>query len=231
MFKRTHHQRIANVLTQLNADLFRRYHCYFAGGTAITLRFGEYRESVDIDFMVSDPESYSELRHIAKEGFAGFFRSESAPLRDVGQVRIDQYGIRTRLAVEDSTIKFEIIREGRIIFDDPEISDQICGVSTATVKDLAASKLLANSDRWADAGVFNRDLIDLAMMDPDLNLLRHATDKAERAYGKSVKSDLGAAITRIQAKPEILDHCIVAMCIDVPKALLWQRIRKLRRIL
>jgi len=31
---------------------------------------------------------------------------------------------------------------------------------------MATSKLLANSDRWADEGVFNRDVIDLAMMQP-----------------------------------------------------------------
>ncbi|MBM3349738.1 MAG: nucleotidyl transferase AbiEii/AbiGii toxin family protein, partial [Betaproteobacteria bacterium] len=30
------------------------HQCFFGGGTAITLRHGEYRESVDIDFLISD---------------------------------------------------------------------------------------------------------------------------------------------------------------------------------
>ncbi len=50
MFNRPHHQRIAKVLGSLNADLLKQYNCLFAGGTAIALRYGEYRESVDIDF-------------------------------------------------------------------------------------------------------------------------------------------------------------------------------------
>ena len=50
MFERPHHQRIAQVLCALNAPLLRESNCLFGGGTAIALRFGEYRESVDIDF-------------------------------------------------------------------------------------------------------------------------------------------------------------------------------------
>ena len=62
MFERTHHQRIAQVLAALDGTLLRRYQCWFGGGTAISLRMGEYRESIDIDFLVSDPEGYRELR-------------------------------------------------------------------------------------------------------------------------------------------------------------------------
>ncbi|MCW2313780.1 nucleotidyl transferase AbiEii/AbiGii toxin family protein [Rhodoferax antarcticus] len=54
MFERPHHQRIAQVLYALDAQLLRDKHCLFGGGTAIALRYGEYRESVDIDFLVSD---------------------------------------------------------------------------------------------------------------------------------------------------------------------------------
>lgn len=59
MFERPHHQRIALILRALNAPLLRENHCLFGGGTAIALRYGEYRESVDIDFLVSDLTSYA----------------------------------------------------------------------------------------------------------------------------------------------------------------------------
>jgi hypothetical protein len=36
-------------------------------------------------------------------------------------------------------------------------------LSTLAPVDLAAEKLLANADRWADDAVFSRDVIDLAM--------------------------------------------------------------------
>ncbi|MBT3967023.1 MAG: nucleotidyl transferase AbiEii/AbiGii toxin family protein, partial [Gammaproteobacteria bacterium] len=50
MFKRLHHQHISQILEALNGPLLRENQCLFGGGTAIALRYGEYRESVDIDF-------------------------------------------------------------------------------------------------------------------------------------------------------------------------------------
>ena len=62
MFERAHHRRIGRVLESLDAALLRSYQCWFGGGTAIALRCGEFRESVDIDFLVSDPTGYRALR-------------------------------------------------------------------------------------------------------------------------------------------------------------------------
>lgn len=103
-------------------------------------------------------------------------------------------------------------------------------MSTLTRLDLATSKLLANSDRQADDGVFSRDVIDLAMMDLPLPLLRKALAKAETAYGASVPRDLGKAIDRIQNRAGWLERCMQAMAMQLPKALLWQKVRALRRI-
>lgn len=60
-FARPHHQRIASVLACLDAELLRGHRCYFGGETAIALQQGEFRESVDIDFLISDLESYRAL--------------------------------------------------------------------------------------------------------------------------------------------------------------------------
>ena len=54
MFFRPHQQQIAKVLELLDADLLKQHNCLFAWDTAIALRYGEYRESVDMDFLVSD---------------------------------------------------------------------------------------------------------------------------------------------------------------------------------
>ena len=50
------------MLQALDDAFLQRHHCYFGGGTAIVLRRGEYRESADIDFLVSDIAAYRELR-------------------------------------------------------------------------------------------------------------------------------------------------------------------------
>lgn len=233
MFERPHHLRIAQVLQSLDGQLLRDHHCLFGGGTAIALRYGEYRESVDVDFLLSGAASYRELRHLltGPAGLATIQRPGTAPLTQIRDVRADQYGIRTTLQVAGEPVKLEVVLEGRIELDAPGAGDEICGISTLTPLDMATSKLLANSDRWADDGVFSRDVIDLAMMKPPLGLLRAAVAKAEQAYGESVVRDLAKAIDKLQSRAGWLERCMQVMAMNLPKALIWQRIRALRRVL
>lgn len=233
MFKRPHHQRIAHVLASLNGPLLQQHGALFGGGTCIALRYGEYRESVDIDFLVSDAAGYRELRQLltGPNGLNALVHSNAQPLVVPREVKADQYGLRTQVNMDGHAIKLEIVRESRIGLDSPRAEDVICGIATLSVLDSAASKLLANSDRHADDGVFSRDLIDLAMMDLRLPLLRKALLKAEQAYGPSVERDLGKAIDRVQSRHGWLERCMQVMAINtVPKAVLWQKIRRLKQI-
>jgi hypothetical protein len=189
---------------------------------------------VGIDFLVSNLDSYRSLRQqlTGPQGLAALAREGSAqPWMQGREVRADQYGIRTMLRVDGQAIKFEIVLEARIELEAPGPSDLVCGIATLTPLDMATSKLLANSDRWSDDGVFSRDLIDLAMMNPPLALLRQAVAKAERAYGKSIVQDLDKAIRRVRERDGWLERCMQAMAMSVSKALLWQRIRALQRVL
>lgn len=231
-FERPHHQRIAHVLSALDGAALRQYGCLFGGGTCIALLYGEYRESVDIDFLVSDAAGYRALRQLltGPNGLATITRPQAMPLVALREIRADQYGIRTQVQMDGQAIKFEIVREARIALEPPGAGDAICGVSTLTRLDLAASKLLANSDRQADDGVFSRDVIDLAMMGLPLPTLRAALAKAEQAYGDSIARDLGKAIDRLQNREGWLERCMQAMAMQLPRAVLWQKVRALRRI-
>ena len=233
MFKRPHHQRIAQVLGALDGPLLRANGCLFGGGTVIALRYGEYRESADIDFMVSDVGGYRAMRLLltGPQGIAAIVRDGTGPLEQTREFRADQYGIRTQLRVAGQPVKLEIVLEGRIEFAIPGSGDEVCGIATLTPLDMAASKLLANSDRWNDDGVFNRDLIDLAMMGLPLSLLRKAVVKAEQAYGQSVLNDLAKAINRFQSRQGWAERCMQAVAMNCPKALLWQKVRALGRVL
>lgn len=119
--------------------------------------------------------------------------------------------------------------EARIALEPPGPGDRLCGVATLTLLDMAASKLLANADRWRDDSALSRDLIDLAMMAPPKKLLKQAIEKAKQAYGESIEGDLAKAIQDLRDRPHRLDHCMQAMKIAVPKAVLWARIRSLGR--
>jgi hypothetical protein len=229
MFNRPHHQRIAKVLESLDADLLKQHGCLFAGGTAIALRYGEYRESVDIDFLVSDLASYRHLRNLVREqGLQALMRSTDAGQLQTSDIRSDQYGIRTKVFVQGKPIKFEIVLEGRIALANPRKKDSIAGVATLTRLDMAASKLLANSDRGLDMGMHCRDVIDLAMLNLSKTEFFEAATKSKAAYGEAILIDLSKVIDRLGEANGLLERCMKAMDISVPRALLWQNISKVK---
>lgn len=209
----------------LDAPLLAEHNCWFGGGTAIVLANDEFRESVDIDFLVSDQHSYRALRQIVREQGLGALATRALALGRTPSV--DGYGIRTSVLVAGVAIKFEIIHEGRINLDTPSPEDQICGVRILTPTDQVASKLLANDDRWADTSTFSRDLIDLAMMKPDTTALKAGARKAVEAYGTTVGESLGKAVAFLRDRPQRLDESIRALRMDAPRAVVWQNIRDL----
>ncbi|MDB5828120.1 MAG: hypothetical protein JWQ73_2340 [Variovorax sp.] len=226
------------MLAALDAPLLKANGCLFGGGTAIALRYGEYRESVDIDFLVSDRAGYRNLRQLltGPDGLAAIVRPGTS-LLSLREVRADQYGLRTvvgltsDIAVEAGSasagIKFGIVLEARIELATPTEADTLCGVATLTPLDMIASKLLANADRWADDSVFSRDLIDLAMIHPGAKLLQQAKTKAMQAYGESIDIDLGRAVQKLLTRDGRLERCMQMMHMTVPPALLRQRIKAL----
>jgi hypothetical protein len=229
MFTRPHHQRIAKVLEALDTDLLKQHNCFFAGGTAIALGYGEYRESVDIDFLVSDLFSYRYLRNSVREqGLQALMKSTDASQLQTSDIRSDQYGIRTKVFVEGKPIKFEIVLEGRIGLTKPGKKDRILGVASLTKLDMAASKLLANSDRGLDMGMHCRDVIDLAMLNLSKSEFAEAAIKGEVAYGEAIFKDLAKVIDMLGEANGLLERCMKAMDVSVPRALLWQNISKLK---
>ena len=230
MFKRPHHQRIAHLLHALDGTVLRSHTCLFGGGTAIALKFGEYRESVDMDFMVSEITHYRTLRQMltGTDGVQPLFQKALSPVKQLREVRADQYGIRTLLTVDEQPIKFEIILEARIKLMPCKIEDDVCGVPSLSMLDMATCKLLANSDRWNDDSVFSRDVIDLAMMKPSHQLLKEAIEKAQGAYGDAIQNDLKKAITRLKTRESWLDRCMTAMNMTAPKALIWQNLKNIQ---
>ncbi|MCS5592507.1 MAG: nucleotidyl transferase AbiEii/AbiGii toxin family protein [Gammaproteobacteria bacterium] len=229
MFSRPHHQRIAKILESLDADLLKKHNCLFAGGTAIALRYGEYRESVDMDFLVSDLSSYRYLRNLVREqGLQALMRGTGAEQLQTTDIRSDQYGIRTKVFVQGKPIKFEIVLEGRIGLAEPGKKDSILGVATLTKLDMAASKLLANSDRGLDMGMHCRDVIDLAMLNLSKSEFAEATTNTKVAYGEAILKDLSKVIGILGEANGLLERCMKAMDVSVPRALLWQNISKVK---
>jgi hypothetical protein len=205
------------------------HQCFFGGGTAIALRYGEFRESIDIDFLISDIGLYGKVRNDIRD------HHDLSPLLLPGKtlelirdLRTDQYGIRTVIGIGEAKIKLEIISEGRISFDLPEPKEFIDGIPSLTRLDSIASKLLVNSDRYADDSVYSRDLIDLAMIKPTKKELHLAMEKAKKAYGDSIQRDLVRSIDYLFRREKRLDKCTDYLKIDLPVSVIYQKIQKLK---
>jgi hypothetical protein len=52
--------------------------------------------------------------------------------------------------------------------------------------------------------------------------------KAEKAYGHSIRKDLNKAIDRMQTEDGWMERCIQVLSIEIPKALVWQKVRAVK---
>jgi single-stranded DNA-binding protein len=210
IFERSHHQRIAKLLGSLNVDLLTRAEAFFGGGTAIALSLGEFRESRDVDFLVSSQEGYRLLREAVTNETLGEILRE--PLRQLRAVRMDRYSIRTALEIEGEPIRIEFVSEGELGISgafSPEL-----GVPTLSRDDMYATKLLANANRALDKSVLSRDIIDLAaMVDSWGDVPDRVWDRTIARFGTSVERGFHDALRTI-ADPRYLASCLDQMRMD-----------------
>lgn len=206
-FRRTEHQIIAKALRLMDRDFLLANGCWFGGGTAIVMTLGEYRRSLDVDFLCSETEGYRILRSLAvEEGVRGFF---AAPVEALREVRVDQYGLRTFITLDDQTIRFEIVRESRITLEG--VLDQALGVPILVPRDMMAEKLLANADRCQDRAVAYRDAIDLGMLiSHHGEIPRETVAKVEAAYGADIAHKAAWVINKLHDGAE-RQHAIDAL--------------------
>ena len=202
-----------------------KHRCLFGGGAAIALTHGEFRESADIGFICSSIDGYRALRGQVHDG--GVQALFARPVTALRGPKIDQYGVRCPLQVDGTPVKFEIVFEGRVALADPSPQDKICGIWALALEDKVATKLMANSDRWADDSVMCRDIIDLAMLAPTGLLDPIGIDKALRAYGPSVINDLDKSRTHLLEREGRLALCMRKMGMTMPIDLLRDRIQAL----
>ncbi|RWC60607.1 nucleotidyl transferase AbiEii/AbiGii toxin family protein [Mesorhizobium sp.] len=199
-FKKPEHRIIAEALGLMDRRFLTANQCWFGDGTAIVMKFGEYRRSLDVDFLCADADGYRELRTCAAErGVKAFFPD---PVEAVRDFQIDQYGLRTIVRLKGQSIRFEIIREGRIKLQGHY--DHDLNVSTLIPADMFAEKLLANADRCQDRATAYRDAIDLGMLIGAYGEIPiEALGKAQTAYGTDIRHKVAWVVNKLQDKEEL----------------------------
>jgi Nucleotidyl transferase AbiEii toxin, Type IV TA system len=224
MAERPEHEQALEVLATLKVDFLKDANCWFAGGTAISLRCGEFRISRDIDFLCSSRPGYRLLRErIHDDGARGLFRQNIALKRDV---RADRYGIRFILDVNGAPVKFEIVNESRI--DLEGVDDQSLPVARLSDQDLVATKLIANDDRFREESSLARDVIDLIMLEHELGELPAAGwAKARQAYGDSIDKTYYRALQRLRDDSALLQKIFDGLAIsEKARIVIRQRLSK-----
>lgn len=212
-FARDQHNAILKALRALDGDYLMATKCYFGGGTAIVLELGEYRQSIDIDFLCADQAGYRALRTaIGGQPNLDRLLRDGAEIECLREVRADQYGLRTVIRSQGTPIKLEIVRERRI--DLAGEIDPRYGLPVLSRPHMYAEKLMANSDRWYQPDVASRDILDLSVM---ISRWGPVPDEAwviaEEVYGQKVREDFEKAVEKIR-KPEHIESCAEKMQID-----------------
>ena len=210
-FRRPWHRLVWQVLESLNSGLPARARCWFGGGTRVAMELGEFRESVDVDFLCADRAGYRILRGSVTQGSLGDLVSRSLEL--MRDVRADMYGIRTFLRVDGQPVKFEVIFEGRIPLSGEARSP--FPVEVLARSSCFAEKLLANADRGCDPSANARDLIDLAFMaanwpEEDMHT---GLATAGSPYGDVVRRELDAVLSSLD-DANYRQRCLTALSVS-----------------
>ncbi len=192
-FKRARHHAIAQVLAHFDAAFLAKYGIGFGGGTRIAMELGEYRESLDIDFICPSTSSYRAVRQVVSTSDLGSLLN--SPLTLLREIRMDRYGIRTAIEHSGLSIKLEFLA-----FEDwnlPSAQHELFAVPVLDQSACFTTKLTAACDRGF-AHPF-KDVIDLMAMisrwgaaPPD------AVQEAERHYGPNLMATVARVIEQVR---------------------------------
>ena len=207
----SYHGKIINILSNVNSNFLEECNAYFGGGTRLALDLDEYRWSKDIDFVCPSGLGYQKLRKcIFEDGYDALFTDYNG-LKLPRPIQANQYGIRFPVEVDDVLIKFEVFNEARIQLE-PPVKVAWADVPCLSINDCYSEKLLANADRWADAAVESRDLIDLCALRNHYEMPQFAITKAESAY--PVIEPLKKSIVYFQESSGFRNRCYDSLKIN-----------------
>lgn len=211
-FRKPLHRAIETILRALDGAFLLRSKCYFGGGTSVALLLGEFRESLDIDFLCSDRGGFRALREAVGVKSLGAIARQGLTL--AREVRADRDGIRTFVAVGETRIKLEIILEARL--DLSGSMNARFGVPVLDRECLVAEKFLANADRGMDDSTFARDLVDLAFLAAieKRATLRAGLERAEEAYGSAARAGLARSLDRMTRRRGRMAECARILGVD-----------------
>lgn len=217
MFKRHHHNLILKALKGLNSDLLIQSDTFFSGGTAISLKNDEFRESIDIDFLCFSSSGYRKIRNQITNKNLGKILIDNEISIPKG-IKFDRYGIRCVLQIENVNIRFEIVSETRQE-NTPGFDTNINGLEGVPVlnnEGLLTQKMLAMSDRGTDKFNASRDAIDFIVLanNPYLDFTTAFNDACFSYGEKTVIKGIQDSIETLLNNESYYQDCLKSLDID-----------------
>ena len=230
-YRRALHQRIERLLALLDAQFLEEAECYFGGGTQLVMSHGEFRESRDIDFLVSSRAGLRMLRETVDERTLG--RIFKGRIHLAREVRAERDAIRTFIMEDPAAepLKFEIAVEARIELKGA--MDDGLGVPRLEVPWAIAEKLLANADHGRAKEHRARDVIDLAFVSLDVEdaAILAGYEIAQSAYGRVILRELDEVVKMLALDTRYRAQCAADLLIEDTKGLRkgLERLQQLKR--
>ena len=197
-FQRNHHKIVWQALQNFNSDYLQKNNILFGGGTRIALELDEFRESVDINFLCSDSQSYKAVRSQASQKSLGNLVTQE--FDHPREIRIDRDAVRCFMQIDNTIIKLEFVA----CADYQLQADKSLDLSVPILDKTSCfiTKLLANADRYYDYPY--KDIFDLLMMYQNWgDVPERAWQVSDEIYSqKIVKNGLIKSLTNIQNNPD-----------------------------
>ena len=227
-FRRACHVNAVQLLKAMDPHFLRETQCFFGGGTRMSMDMGEYRTSNDIDFLCSDRDGWRQLRRtVTNRHLGGLFIGHPTLRREV---LCDSYGIRTVLEVNQSPVKFEIVRVADVSLH----SDRMPPLEIPVLAraDAIAQKFMALASRGADRAFLSRDLIDLsfALASWTPQEAQKGRAIAEAEFGVWVEQGIEASLRLFALDETYRSKCLQAMNVDVTDNRLLTGLKRLNAL-
>lgn len=197
-FKLEHHALIESALSNFNADFFIENRIFFGGGTRIALELGEFRKSIDIDFLCPDKNSYRAVReHVTNVSLGELVKQDFEYAREI---MFNRDSVRVVFKCDGAPLKLEFV-----CFDNYDLNcvvDDQFPVPYLDRESCFYTKLMSHTDRCMSHPY--KDIVDiLAMCDSWGEIPESAFIKAESHYGQQIRSMLIRAVDDVISHQEI----------------------------
>lgn len=214
MFRRELYARLEPILAAVDGGVIEAHGFALGGATRIALAHGEVRISLDLDFLGSNAAGFAALRGLVRDrGVASILRP-GMTLDVPREPSIDQYGVRFPVRIGTDVVKVEIVREARVELQ-PPVRETFCALPLLSIEDCIVEKILANSDRGADATQFDRDILDLSILrEAHGPISDRAWARAAMAYGEHARADVVKSLQRVLRDTDRRERDFRALRVD-----------------